>query len=230
MNRILTFLLTQLISSLNSIPSPGWNDEDPHFNGRRNTWNDNYDVVSDNDSFEDSWTTNEKINCRDARIKSWNDEEQDFNYAFGCPPSNIDIRPSKNGKYNDDQKLSISVIGDWGGKYFTYATKEAMAMARDVDKSASPENYDTDFIFLVGDNFYEFGVKSAYDKKWQLTWQTIFKKTFKNIGNLDYFQGSKEKNTCACLHMCKAILVCCACWKIFWFYTNFYTKVLVTYE
>ena len=46
-----------------------------------------------------------------------------------------------------------------------------------------------------------------------------------------WFSGFQRKNTCACLHTCVKPFWCIVhAGFFFWFYTNFYKKILVTYE
>ena len=54
--------------------------------------------------------------------------------------------------------LSFSVVGDWGGQSNSPTTSRGIQTGKSVDRSVT--TYQTDFVFLVGDNFYEYGIKN----------------------------------------------------------------------
>ena len=81
--------------------------------------------------------------------------------------------------------LDITVAGDWGGdgKYVT--TPRGLKLGESVEAIA--QQNDTDFVFFVGDNFYEDGLESVTSARWKTTFQKIFREKYEYSGNLQYY-------------------------------------------
>ncbi len=68
-------------------------------------------------------------------------------------------------------------------KYAT--TPRGIKLGQSVENVA--KNNDTDFVFLVGDNFYEDGLETVTSARWRTTFQTIFRENYEYSGNLEYY-------------------------------------------
>jgi len=99
----------------------------------------------------------------------------------------INPAASENSAVNYGSSLSVSVIGDWGGNGSKKTTSRGIQVGQSADRSANPNNYDTDFIFLIGDNFYEYGITSAESSRWDSTYKAIFPESYEYIGDMTYY-------------------------------------------
>lgn len=85
------------------------------------------------------------------------------------------------------KELSFLVVGDWGdGRSPTTAAAVAKAMGRIGAENA------ISFVISTGDNFYESGVESTSDKKWQTNFEDVYSAPslqvpwYAVLGNHDY--------------------------------------------
>jgi len=84
------------------------------------------------------------------------------------------------------QPVSFITFGDWGreGKYGQQETADVMG------KYAEANN--TDFILVLGDNFYPTGVKDVNDPHWKISFEDVYTASslqipwFVTLGNHDY--------------------------------------------
>lgn len=84
------------------------------------------------------------------------------------------------------QSLSFITFGDWGreGKYGQQETADAMGKYAGENK--------TDFILVLGDNFYPTGVKSVNDPHWKESFEDVYTASslqipwYVTLGNHDY--------------------------------------------
>jgi acid phosphatase len=84
------------------------------------------------------------------------------------------------------QSVSFITFGDWGreGKYGQQETADAMGKYAEDNK--------TDFILILGDNFYPVGVKSIEDPHWKLSFENVYTAPslqipwYITLGNHDY--------------------------------------------
>ncbi|MFN7010607.1 MAG: purple acid phosphatase family protein [Allorhizobium sp.] len=85
------------------------------------------------------------------------------------------------------QELAFLVVGDWGDDH---SHKTAREVARAM--GAVGERNDIAFVISTGDNFYESGVDSISDDKWQTTFEAIYDAPalqvpwYAVLGNHDY--------------------------------------------
>ena len=96
------------------------------------------------------------------------------------PPTQPDKRVVGYGS-----SLDITVAGDWGGDEKYATTPRALKLGQSVEAIA--QQNDTDFVFLVGDNFYEDGIESVTSARWKTTFQKIFREKYEYSGNLEYY-------------------------------------------
>lgn len=89
-------------------------------------------------------------------------------------------------------------IGDWGALENTVEYGTMQRVAETIGKYS--EHYKPDFMVSLGDNFYNRGVKSIDDEKWNTVWYNNFVlqnnitqslKWMCVLGNHDYCSGSK---------------------------------------
>ena len=64
--------------------------------------------------------------------------------------------------------LNFLILGDWGRNGEKDQTDVAAQMA------IAAKELDAKFIFAVGDNFYENGVKSVDDPQWQSSFEKVY--------------------------------------------------------
>ena len=95
--------------------------------------------------------------------------------------------PKRISGYAEDNKLSISIVGDWGGSSDRNYTQHAIYAANAMDIMANPTILDTDFIFSVGDNFYEDGITSVEDARWNSTFNYIFDQNYQHTEKLEFY-------------------------------------------
>lgn len=84
------------------------------------------------------------------------------------------------------QGISFITFGDWGreGKFGQQETADVMGKYASENK--------TDFILLLGDNFYQTGVKSVYDPHWKVSFEYVYTAPslqipwYVTLGNHDY--------------------------------------------
>lgn len=93
-----------------------------------------------------------------------------------------------------EEFLSISIVGDWGG--FTtrpYQIRYGYRVAESMNRMVNLAN--TDFLMLIGDNFYENGIQNVEDSRFQTTFENTFHSGLTNLldmpmwiqsGNHDY--------------------------------------------
>lgn len=92
--------------------------------------------------------------------------------------------------------LSLLAVGDWGGSSDTHPTTSAqISAASGMSKIA--DAISAQGILLLGDNFYTHGVHTCTSKRFQETFEDVYKVSeFKNLpfhvvaGNHDYGDGS----------------------------------------
>ena len=92
--------------------------------------------------------------------------------------------PKEMSKKSSEDKnfLSFSVVGDWGGfSYRPYQSPWGYRVARSMNRVA--KKYETDFLMLIGDNFYFDGVENLEDIRFQRTFEDTFEKG--KLSNLD---------------------------------------------
>ena len=73
------------------------------------------------------------------------------------------VKVAKNSK----DEFNIVIIGDTGT-----GNNNQFSVAKAIDRYC--ENNDLDFIVMLGDNFYQAGVRSITDKQWQTKWQDVY--------------------------------------------------------
>lgn len=79
----------------------------------------------------------------------------------------------KHLEISTDGDLSFLVIGDWGGQDTApYTTAGERALAKQIAKTAVSDN--TQFVLAVGDNFYDNGVESTDDSRFNTTFSDVF--------------------------------------------------------
>merc|ERR1712044_56927 len=93
-----------------------------------------------------------------------------------------------------DGKVSFSLIGDWGGDQITGdLTQLNLNISKSLDKTAPV--LDTDFLLLLGDNFYDVGVPNLNSERFDQNFQGMFHTGLENLkdmpmwtvaGNHDY--------------------------------------------
>ncbi|KAJ3252926.1 Tartrate-resistant acid phosphatase type 5 [Boothiomyces macroporosus] len=66
-------------------------------------------------------------------------------------------------------KLSFMALGDWGADYHI---NELKAVGKQMDRYGTQRN--AQFVIALGDNFYNSGVTSVTDPKWQNVWLDSF--------------------------------------------------------
>ncbi|XP_072032237.1 tartrate-resistant acid phosphatase type 5-like isoform X2 [Amphiura filiformis] len=72
------------------------------------------------------------------------------------------------------KSLHFMVLGDWGGiPIYPYYTPDEVAVAKQM--SIIAENINASFVMALGDNFYENGVTDVNDKRFQDTYENVFK-------------------------------------------------------
>lgn len=84
------------------------------------------------------------------------------------------------------QNISFITFGDWGreGKFGQQETADVMGKYASGNK--------TDFILVLGDNFYPTGVKSVYDPHWKVSFEYVYTAPslqipwYVTLGNHDY--------------------------------------------
>ncbi|KAL8164586.1 UNVERIFIED_CONTAM: Tartrate-resistant acid phosphatase type 5 [Gekko kuhli] len=70
--------------------------------------------------------------------------------------------------------LRFIAVGDWGGKPITpFYTDREVAVSEEMAATVSAAG--ADFILSLGDNFYYSGVNDLYDKRFQETFETVFR-------------------------------------------------------
>jgi tartrate-resistant acid phosphatase type 5 len=75
--------------------------------------------------------------------------------------------------YAAKSDLSFLVMGDWGGKpHDPFITAPEVNTARSMNEVA--RNYSAKFALALGDNFYESGVRSVTDHRFQSTFEDCF--------------------------------------------------------
>jgi len=85
--------------------------------------------------------------------------------------------------------LSFSVVGDWGGiPIRPYQVPWGHRVAQSMDRMAGTE--DTDFLMLVGDNFYEYGVKNVSDPRFKQTYEDTFNSDLTNLVDMPMYMQS----------------------------------------
>lgn len=85
-----------------------------------------------------------------------------------------------------DQSVNFMALGDWGrnGEYYQQQVAQQMTQAAATTG--------TDFIVVVGDNFYPSGVQSTTDPNWHYSYEDVYKAYFLHcnwyvaLGNHDY--------------------------------------------
>lgn len=81
-------------------------------------------------------------------------------------------------------------VGDWGGEVGTGTTPFQIKTAAGMGIVAA--SIDAQFVIALGDNFYNAGVKSEYDSRFQSTWLNVYtsaslqKPWYVIAGNHDY--------------------------------------------
>lgn len=99
------------------------------------------------------------------------------NRTLPFSPKDVAIQPAR-------QELRVVVIGDFG---------TGSKGQRDVAKAIAAQHKSKPFSFgiTVGDNFYEHGVSSVTDKKWQTRWEEPYGALgipfYPTLGNHDYY-------------------------------------------
>lgn len=92
------------------------------------------------------------------------------------------------------QPLSFMVVGDWGRDGAFYQRQVATAMSH-FGESA--------FVVTTGDNFYQRGVRSISDRKWETSFERIYpdvpQRWYAVLGNHDY-GGSVEAQIAKSFH------------------------------
>ncbi|XP_006875210.1 PREDICTED: tartrate-resistant acid phosphatase type 5 [Chrysochloris asiatica] len=69
--------------------------------------------------------------------------------------------------------LRFVAVGDWGGiPNAPFHTAREMASAKEIARTV--QTLGADFILSLGDNFYFTGVRDAYDKRFQETFEDVF--------------------------------------------------------
>lgn len=97
------------------------------------------------------------------------------------------VRAAAAGGKTVDDELAFLVVGDWGDDR---SHKTAREVARAM--GAIGERNDIAFVISTGDNFYESGVDSISDDKWQTTFEAIYDAPalqvpwYAVLGNHDY--------------------------------------------
>ena len=90
--------------------------------------------------------------------------------------------------------LSFMVVGDWGRDGAFYQRQVAAAMSRFGDSA---------FVVTTGDNFYQRGVRSVSDPKWETSFERIYsdvpQRWYAVLGNHDY-GGSVEAQIAKSFH------------------------------
>ncbi|XP_077186041.1 tartrate-resistant acid phosphatase type 5 isoform X2 [Paroedura picta] len=70
--------------------------------------------------------------------------------------------------------LRFIAVGDWGGKPLSpFYTDREVAVAEEMAATVSATG--AEFILSLGDNFYYTGVSDLYDKRFQETFETVFR-------------------------------------------------------
>ncbi|XP_055954885.1 tartrate-resistant acid phosphatase type 5 [Patella vulgata] len=92
----------------------------------------------------------------------------------------------------NSQSLKFLVIGDWGGTdKFPYTTVGQVSTARQMEQLAEKEH--PEFVLALGDNFYNDGVETVDDPRFQDTFENVYTSAAINIpwyliaGNHDYY-------------------------------------------
>ena len=74
-----------------------------------------------------------------------------------------------------ESSFPVLVMGDWGGKdKHPYTTKEEVATAKGMKHFAEKNGANTTIV--LGDNFYDKGVKSVDDSRFKTTFEDVFDK------------------------------------------------------
>eukprot|EP01083_Nonionella_stella_P060893 158811_1 len=69
--------------------------------------------------------------------------------------------------------LDILVMGDWGGSpNKPYTTSDEVDSAKIMGEIGS--NFNVDYVWGLGDNFYDNGVKNEYDARFKETFEDVF--------------------------------------------------------
>ena len=94
----------------------------------------------------------------------------------------------KNNEISDHAPIiSFSAVGDWGGvPVKPYQVPWGHRVAKSMNRIAPI--YDTDFMLLIGDNFYWDGVKNLEDDRFENTFQKTFdQEKLPNLSNMPMF-------------------------------------------
>jgi hypothetical protein len=90
------------------------------------------------------------------------------------------------------QSLDFFVVGDWGS-----GSKGQKSLAKTMNLIA--KNSSTAFVAALGDNFYEFGVSSPQDQKFDSVWKNVYTDYLQSIpwytvlGNHDWYGSAQAQ-------------------------------------
>jgi predicted phosphodiesterase len=89
------------------------------------------------------------------------------------------------------REIHAAAFGDWGNPKFTFYKDVAQAVARRHGEQR------LDFVLLLGDNFYNRGVKSVDDPLWKRVWEDAYGRMgipfFVTLGNHDYLGNEQAQ-------------------------------------
>ena len=110
------------------------------------------------------------------------------------------IEPDENGEYQikkflDKTDFNILWLGDWGGwPAPVYNTPIQISVAKSMERTAI--EYQPEFIYSIGDNFYFWGVRDIYDVMWTKTFENVYQSDemqvdwYTTTGNHDWDDGN----------------------------------------
>lgn len=111
-----------------------------------------------------------------------------------------EILPDSNGEYHIDVKLNKNEfnflwLGDWGGwPAPVYNTPIQLLVAKSMERTA--KQWQPEFIYGIGDNFYFWGVTDIYDVMWTKTYENVYRSDelqvpwYLTTGNHDWDDGN----------------------------------------